>query len=103
MYKTFVQPVLNLFGLVPPREEQRQLTNEEHMDCLESLNEICLAFNRIRDCPAKLRFYLKGGYTYHIYGLDVETEDIDGFFLLVNPDGSEFTMPDDDATLKRIH
>jgi hypothetical protein len=67
-------------------------SNDEHLQCLIKLNGLCTRFNKLQGVPAKMRFYLVGGLTYHNYHKQVSTEDIDGFFLIVTENGGEFSM-----------
>jgi len=71
---------------------QKAASNDEHLQCLIKLNGICTRFNQLSGVAAKMRFYLKGGFTYHNYHKQVSTEDIDGFFLIVTENGGEFSM-----------
>ena len=66
-------------------------SNDEHLQCLIKLNGLCTRFNQLKGVPAKMRFYLKGGLTYHNYHKQVSTEDIDGFFLIVSENGGAFS------------
>jgi len=71
---------------------KKAASNDEHLQCLIKLNGICTRFNQLSGVAAKMRFYLKGGFTYHNYHKQVSTEDIDGFFLIVTENGGEFSM-----------
>jgi hypothetical protein len=85
MYNTFV----NAFSY--NNITKYAASNDEHLQCLIKLNGLCTRFNQLPGVPAKMRFYLKGGLTYHNYHKQVSTEDIDGFFLIVTENGGVFS------------
>ena len=93
MYNTFV----NAFSY--NNITKYAASNDEHLQCLIKLNGLCTRFNQLPGVPAKMRFYLKGGLTYHNYHKQVSTEDIDGFFLIVTENGGEFSMQVDENNI----
>ena len=93
MYNTFV----NAFSY--NNITKYAASNDEHLQCLIKLNGLCTRFNNLQGVPAKMRFYLVGGLTYHNYHKQVSTEDIDGFFLIVTENGGEFSMQIDEEKI----